>query len=1025
MLATGGTLLLSALLGAILAIGDVTAVSGAKHPKPTPSPTPPLAPCVTTGPASGAYTVTVCISAPASGATIVGSVPTTATVTSSDPSVGVQRTAFTLDGAQLLTDFTSPYTFTLDARRWVDGTHQLRVSGLMRDGFVTGQAGVSLTFSNGNAKAPTNSNHYTPTSGTTPDPGTPLVLAATGDGAGGEPGEAATVDMVAGWNPNLFLYLGDVYADGTPMEFDNWYGTGGTASTFGLFRSITNPTIGNHEYIGSSASGYFWYWDNIPHYFSFNAGGWHFISLDSTSQYGGMAPGTAQYAWLQQDLAASNAACTIVYYHHPLWNTGPEGSTTALLPIWQLLAQAKVTLVLNGHDHDYQRFAALDGGGNVSANGVTEIIVGSGGHGHQAQVGSDSRLMASNFTSFGALKLSLFQSSASFEFQTTTGGIADSGIVPCRNTADTVAPSAPAGFTVNASGPGQIDLAWDAATDNVGIAGYEVFRDGGATPVASLTPDARAYQDSPVAPLTTHSYSVRAYDAAGNRSPLAGPLSATTPDGTVTIVLKPVADAYVSSAKSTTNYGNSTVLRVKGGSSTYKSYLRFDLSGVPGSIQSATLRAYVNSGSSVGYDLYGVSSTSWGEATINYANAPPFAATPTGSSGALTSGTWSSIVVTGLAASSQGGLLSLGLGNGGTQQSLASRETATPPELILTIGSGSGAPPVAGFNASPSSPIAGSPVALTDTSTGGPTGWSWTFGDGASSTAQNPSHTWTAAGTYDVTLVASNFYGASPPATVSITVTPDGEAPTTPGNLTATAVGPTEIDLAWSTSTDNIAVTGYVVYRDGGPTPLATLGPSATSYHDIALGPGTTASYTVEAVDGAGNHSVAAGPVTATTSSGSVTLTLHPVADAYVDSGDASNNFGNNIALRVSGTSSRYRDSYLRFDLSGVAGAIQSATLRVYANSSSSAGYTAWGVADNSWSEGAITYDNAPSYAATAVGSSGGVIGGSWTTVDIATLVAAGSGGPMSLVLRSTGSQLSLGSRESVTPPELVIVIGP
>jgi len=213
-----------------------------------------------------------------------------------------------------------------------------------------------------------------------------LFLAAIGDGASGEPAETSVVNQIANWNPNLFLYLGDVYEKGSPAEFVNYYDGGGTL--YGRFRAISNPTVGNHEYsFDAQASGYFDYWDNVPHYYSFNAAGWHFISLDSTSQYGQTSPGTAQYQWLQQDLAADNAACTLVYYHHPLYNVGPEGPTTRMSGIWSMLVQHGGVLVLNGHDHDYQRYVPLDSAGVPNVNGVTEIVAGSGGMGLYASLG--------------------------------------------------------------------------------------------------------------------------------------------------------------------------------------------------------------------------------------------------------------------------------------------------------------------------------------------------------------------------------------------------------------------------------------------------------------------------------------------------------------------------------------------------------------------------------------------------------------------------------------------------------------
>jgi PKD repeat protein len=991
---------------------------------PSPTPTATAAPCVTSGPAGGAYAVTVCITSP-TGGTVSGTsvaVSATATVTGTNP--GQQRMVFTINGTPLLTDFVSPYTWTLDTTRWADGTYQLAVSAWMRDGFQSSPAVRPLNFSNGLRKAPTNPGTFTPTSGTAPAPGQPLVLAAVGDGAAGEPGETTAVNLISSWNPNLLLYLGDVYEDGTPMEFNNWYGSPSTPGLYGQLRSITDPTVGNHEYVGNSAAGYFYYWNNVPHYYSFNSAGWHFIALDSTTQFGQNQPGSAQYKWLQADLANDTAPCTVVYYHHPVFNTGPEGPATQMTAMWSLLAQYHVTLVLNGHDHDYQRYMPLDGSGNPSATGITEFVVGSGGHAHQAQVTSDSRMVASDFQDFGALRLSLSPTSAAFQFMNgANNAVVDSGLVTCKNTgSDTLAPTAPGSPAADAVSPGEIDLTWTASTDNVGIAGYDVYRDGSTTPLAVLPANALAYADTQVAPASSHSYTIDAFDAKGNHSPPAGPVSATTPDGTVTVILSPIADSYVSSSATTTNYGTSTVLRVAGGSTTMRSYLRFDLSKLVGSIQSASLRVMANSSTSLGFSAYGVGDNSWGEKTITYANAPTLAASAAGSSGSITSGSWASVQIGSLVGPAVGGLMSVALTGSGSQESLASRESATPPQLVVTIGSGSGGPPTASFTASATSVNVGDPVTFTDTSANAPTAWAWDFGDGTSSTAQSPVHSWSTAGSYPVTLTASNAYGATH-ATQSISVNTDSDPPTVPGSPAANGVAPGEIDVSWTSSMDNIGVAGYDVYRDGSTSPLAILGPSATSYADTAVAPASTHSYTVDAFDAAGNHSAPAGPVSATTPSGTITVVLNPQADSYVSSANPTTNYGTSTVLRVAGGSTIMR-SYLRFDLSGLTGSIQSASLSILANSSTSLGFSGYGVSDNSWGETTINYANAPATAASASGSSGPITSGSWASVDVTSLAGPAEGGLLSVALTGSGTQESLASRNSANPPQLVITLG-
>ena len=118
------------------------------------------------------------------------------------------------------------------------------------------------------------------------------MIAATGDGAAGSIMAQKVETMMEGWNPRLLMYLGDVYQRGSREEFDNFYDP-----VFGRLADITVPTVGNHEYktwttsSSSPADGYFWYWGyprSAPtqqggggEYYSFNAGGWHIISLDA------------------------------------------------------------------------------------------------------------------------------------------------------------------------------------------------------------------------------------------------------------------------------------------------------------------------------------------------------------------------------------------------------------------------------------------------------------------------------------------------------------------------------------------------------------------------------------------------------------------------------------------------------------------------------------------------------------------------------------------------------------------------
>ena len=388
--------------------------------------------CITSSPSSAAYSVTLCLTAPSDGDTFTGDGTVSATLDVTGISPGVRRVVFYLNGAYLLTDFTDPYTFLLPSSKWADGTYTLSVEALMQDNFTTKQASLSVGFDNGNASTPVNDKQFQPATGRPATSGQPFVVAVTGNGASGESTSTDVVNLIASQNPNLLLYLGDIYEQGSVAEFYNWYGTSSTY--FGQFRSITDPAIGNDEYVDKVGFGYFDYWDNIPDYYSFNADGWHFISLDSNYHFDAVNQGSAQYKWLQQDLAANTQPCTIAYYHHPLFTIGSKTPTTAMADIWKLLAQYGVSIVLNGEDHNYQRWVPLDGNGQPSPNGITEFMVGTGGHTILPFIGTDSRVAFADDTKpdvYGALFLQLNQDSANFSYRNTAGNVLDSGVVTC------------------------------------------------------------------------------------------------------------------------------------------------------------------------------------------------------------------------------------------------------------------------------------------------------------------------------------------------------------------------------------------------------------------------------------------------------------------------------------------------------------------------------------------------------------------------------------------------------------------
>jgi hypothetical protein len=419
---------------AVASVALLAAALAAAVPAAGPAQADPV--CLTQGPHGGTYTVTLCLTRPAEGQVLEGQTRVAASLqVDGRHRPRVQYLQFELDGSYAIQDFEKKFIWTLPTRQFVDGAHVLSVQATMWDGFVSDPVSVNVTFSNGILGVPVSGGPFHPSTGSRRAGGDPLVLAAVGDGASGEEHSDDVVETVKAWNPDLFLYLGDVYGNGAPLEFYNWYGKGGTR--FGQFRAITDPTLGNEEYaLGDDTKGYDWYWHDPPHYYSFDVAGWHLVSLDATFEFEYHDPqGWAdQYEWLKQDLDANTAPCTLVFFHNPVFNVGNIGGRDDLMGWWSEFASHRVGLVLTGHEHDYQRWVPLDGSGSPDPNGVTEFVVGTGGHGITQFAHGDDRL-AVGFdqapSAYGALRLALGQSSASFEFVNIFGGQLDGGSLAC------------------------------------------------------------------------------------------------------------------------------------------------------------------------------------------------------------------------------------------------------------------------------------------------------------------------------------------------------------------------------------------------------------------------------------------------------------------------------------------------------------------------------------------------------------------------------------------------------------------
>jgi hypothetical protein len=254
-------------------------------------------------------------------------------------------------------------------------------------------------------------------------PGDALVVVA-GDIAdcGRLGGARATAALVAALPNATVLTLGDnAYPDGSPRDFERCYDP-----TWGAFKARTRPSPGNHEGRTAGASGYFAYF-GAPPYYSFDLGAWHLVSIDSESDIG---PSSAQIEWMKRDLDATTKPCILAYWHHPRWSSGRHGAQAGdrgrqTVALWSVLAAHGATLVLNGHDHDYERFAPRDG--------IREFVAGTGGAALRDFVrpieGSEVRVARQH----GVLVLMLHPHSYAWRFIGVNGRIYDESAsdVPC------------------------------------------------------------------------------------------------------------------------------------------------------------------------------------------------------------------------------------------------------------------------------------------------------------------------------------------------------------------------------------------------------------------------------------------------------------------------------------------------------------------------------------------------------------------------------------------------------------------
>jgi hypothetical protein len=263
------------------------------------------------------------------------------------------------------------------------------------------------------------------------------VLVGAGDiAACDSAGAANTAALVAGIPGTVFTLGDNAYDVGSSEEFADCYD-----STWGRFKDRTRPTPGNHDYYTQGASAYFDYFgtdagNRNEGWYSYGIGSWHVVVLNSDcDSVGGCGPGSRQLSWLEADLSANHSQCTLAMWHHALFTSGSELPTQATADFWRVLYAAGADVVLNGHDHDYERFAPMAPDGTLdSARGIREFVVGTGGKNllPWRAVAAPGTEIRDNST-FGVMKLTLHQNSYDWQFiQVVDGAFSDSGSGTCH-----------------------------------------------------------------------------------------------------------------------------------------------------------------------------------------------------------------------------------------------------------------------------------------------------------------------------------------------------------------------------------------------------------------------------------------------------------------------------------------------------------------------------------------------------------------------------------------------------------------
>ena len=232
---------------------------------------------------------------------------------------------------------------------------------------------------------------------------------------------------------DYFVPLGDIqYETGNYGDFMRVYDP-----AFGQVRSVTKPIPGNHEYRTRNAAGYFQYFGkragtaDRPWRSFIAKRGWRVLLLDSNcGPAGGCGPTSPQGRWIRRTLARAHQPCVIAAWHHPLRSSGEyhgsRDSISRARPLWNLVNAGGADIVLNGHDHIYERFA--------KRGGMQQFTVGTGGKNHYRVTTKAKGSLKRISNRYGVLRLGLLRDHRyRYSFLSVGGDVVDRGVARCTN----------------------------------------------------------------------------------------------------------------------------------------------------------------------------------------------------------------------------------------------------------------------------------------------------------------------------------------------------------------------------------------------------------------------------------------------------------------------------------------------------------------------------------------------------------------------------------------------------------------